>query len=73
MGSILEPLVTFPQVLIVPTAESTLGYMKQTASKTDFAARLNQLCTEHGLPEKFDGRQVQLAQIFGVSQKGARK
>ncbi len=47
--------------------------MKQTASKTDFAARLNQLCSEHGLPEKFDGRQVQLAQIFKVSQKGARK
>lgn len=38
-----------------------------------FADRLNQLLDEAGFPEKFDGRQVALAKLFDVSQKGARK
>lgn len=38
-----------------------------------FAARLNEICDDMGLPPKGDGRQVALASKFEVSQKGARK
>lgn len=47
--------------------------MKNPAVKTDFAARLNHLLDEAGIPEKFDGRQVALAKIVGLTQKGVRK
>ena len=41
--------------------------------KKRFADRLNALCDEKGIPPKGKARQVDLAKVFGVSQKGARK
>ncbi len=45
----------------------------QQGTKQGFAERLNELLDEAGAPRKFEGRQVALAGMFGVSQKGARK
>lgn len=47
--------------------------MRHTAVKADFAARLNELLDERGLPRKGDGRQTTLARIVDVGQKGVRK
>lgn len=41
--------------------------------REDFAVRLNEACDHIGLPPKHHGRQVAVAKLFGVSQKGARK
>ena len=41
--------------------------------RDEFAARLNELCDEAGLRPKYEGRQVDLSRIFGVTQNGARK
>jgi transcriptional regulator with XRE-family HTH domain len=73
MPSILEPLVTFWQVLIVPAQAATFGYMQESSIKSSFSERLNELCDEHGLPPKGKGRQVAVAKMFNLSQKGARK
>jgi DNA-binding XRE family transcriptional regulator len=73
MRAILEPIVTATQVLKVPRRESTFGYMGRSTITKNFADRLNEVLDEAGMPEKFDGRQVALAKIFDVSQKGARK
>lgn len=39
----------------------------------DFAARLNDLCDEMGIPPKHQARQIELARLFGVSPRGAAK
>ncbi len=38
-----------------------------------FAVRLNALCDEAGIPPKGENRQKEVGDLFGVSQKGARK
>lgn len=47
--------------------------MQQDTEKIAFAHRLNEALSEAGVPAKFEGRQVVVAQMFGVTQKGARK
>lgn len=47
--------------------------MQESRVKGSFAGRLNELCDDHGLPPKGKGRQVDVARMFDVSQKGARK
>lgn len=47
--------------------------MQESRVKRLFAERLNELCDEHKLPPKGKGRQVEVARMFDVSQKGARK
>lgn len=47
--------------------------MQESSVKGSFAERLNELCDEHGLPPKGRGRQVAVAKMFDLSQKGARK
>jgi len=42
-------------------------------ARAEFSKRLNELCDEKGLPLKGQGRQLAVAKLFGVSQKGARK
>jgi transcriptional regulator with XRE-family HTH domain len=42
-------------------------------AKARFAARLNDLCDEAGVPPKGENRQKEVGDLFGVSQKGARK
>jgi len=82
----LELIVTLSQGLIVTTHMITIGYNvaralkrieklapNESAIKDSFAARLNQLCDEAGIPPKFKNRQAQVGKLFGVSQKGARK
>lgn len=44
-----------------------------TDTRSQFSKRLNELCDEKGLPPKGQGRQLAVARLFGVSQKGARK
>lgn len=52
----------------------TLGSMAaQDSELAAFAARLNWLCDRNGVPPKGKNRQAAVAQIFEVSQKGARK
>lgn len=45
----------------------------EKAHRAAFAKRLNELLDEIGVPAKHRGRQVAVAKMFGVSQKGARK
>ena len=45
--------------------------MGKTAELTAFAARLNLVCTNQGMPEH--GRQTALAKLLQISQKGAAK
>jgi transcriptional regulator with XRE-family HTH domain len=52
-------MVTFGCVSTIPT------------HKAEFAARLNEICTDKGLPAR--GRQTQLAKQFSVSQQAAKK
>ncbi|MDH4230273.1 MAG: S24 family peptidase [Nitrospirota bacterium] len=47
--------------------------IERDAGKQAFSDRLNQLLDEAGWPPKGRGRQIKLAKVFGVSQKGARK
>ncbi len=47
--------------------------MQQGTKKSAFSARLNELLDEAGVPNKFEGRQVVVGKMFGVTQKGARK
>ncbi len=70
---IIEPIVTFRQELIVPANYGTIGYMNADQKKKDFSERLNKALNNVGFPKKGAGRQIELANIFGVSQKGARK
>lgn len=67
----LEPIVTFSQALKVTSDCVTISSMNIELS--EFAKRLNKLCDLDRLPPKGGGRQLELAKIFGVSQKGARK
>lgn len=66
----LEPKVTACQELIVPRRPPTLSTMDE---KLEFAQRLNKLCDDKGVPPKGQNRQKTLGDLFGVSQKGARK
>jgi transcriptional regulator with XRE-family HTH domain len=50
-----------------------LTTMADTPELLAFARRLNELCDEKQIPPKYHGRQQALADLFGVSQKGARK
>lgn len=49
--------------------DSTLRQRERAA----FAARLNEALDMAGAPPKYAGRQVAVARLFHVSQKGARK
>lgn len=71
MTKILEPIVTYSQALIVTSNYVTIGSMN--SENIEFSKRLNTLADEAKLPPKGDGRQVEMAKIFKVSTKGARK
>lgn len=73
MSAILEPKVTFSQVLIVPSRSVTIGSMTESTELVEFARRLNELCDDMRVPPKGNARQTYVAKLFGVSQKGARK
>ena len=45
--------------------------MKDQTELADFSRRMHQICNDKKLP--LHGRQTELARLFGVSQKGARK
>lgn len=47
--------------------------MVTSDTKTSFSQRLNVALDEAGVPPKGSGRQIAVAKMFGVSQKGARK
>ncbi|MBK1699766.1 hypothetical protein CKO22_02215 [Thiococcus pfennigii] len=47
--------------------------MVTTDERKAFAARLNEALDDFDAPPKGSGRQTYLAELFGVSQKGARK
>lgn len=47
--------------------------MQESVEKQTFADRLNEALDEFGVPSKFEGRQVIVGRMFGVTQKGARK
>lgn len=59
------------QVLIVTPQSVTIGSMVDSARA--FADRLNLALDKARVPQKGSGRQKHVAQMFGVSEKGARK
>lgn len=61
------------QALNVTSSIVTIGYMGKSEELQRFAQRLNEICDDKGVAPKYQGRQPELANIFGVSQKGARK
>jgi len=69
----LEPKVTPRQELIVPYDFYTVARMSEVEIKRAFASRLNAICDDKRVPPKGQNRQAEVARIFGVSQKGARK
>ncbi|HSX49914.1 MAG TPA: S24 family peptidase [Cellvibrio sp.] len=71
MDQIIEPIVTNGQALKVTQYYVTIGSMNE--ENIEFSKRLNLVADQHQLPPKGSGRQVEMARIFGVSQKGARK
>lgn len=73
VAAILEPKVTQGQELIVPERLVTVRGVNKPSELDLFAARLNELCDDMGVPPKGKNRQAALAKTFQVSQKGARK
>lgn len=75
MAVSLEPKVTLRQELFVPRRAVTVGNMdtESESSVRDFAARFNEICDDMSIPPKGQNRQAEVARIFDVSQKGARK
>lgn len=73
MGFTIEPKITLCQELKVPWGAHTVGAMLAVDPRVLFARRLNEALDGAGVPEKGKGRQVKVAKMFGVSQKGARK
>ena len=71
MIQILEPFVTENQELIVPFALDTISSMEENEELIAFSRRMHEICDDMKLPRH--GRQSELAKIFGISQKGARK
>lgn len=69
----IEPKVNFVQALKVPSRSETIGSMTDEDELQAFAARVNEICDEMGVPPKGKARQTDFGKIFGVSQKGARK
>lgn len=68
---ILEPSVTENQELIVPNPVDTISSMEKNEDLIAFSMRVHEICDDMKLPKH--GRQSDLAKVFGVSQKGARK
>ena len=73
MAVSLEPKVTFRQELFVPLVRVTVGNMETNSTVREFATRFNEVCDDMKVPPKGKNRQAKVAQIFKVSQKGARK
>ena len=74
VNRILEPSVTTSQALIVTRCLDTIGYMlEDNPEKHAFSLRFNELCDEAGIPPKGKNRQSIVGDLFGISQKGARK
>lgn len=69
----IEPKVTFLQVLKVPFSTVTIGSMTDDLELLAFSKRLNEVCDDMRIPPKGQARQTTLAKIFDVTQKGARK
>jgi hypothetical protein len=67
----MGPNVTFQQGPKVSRPLVTFGPMEDTSRLAAFAARMNELCDDKGLPAR--GRQVALAAQFKVTNKAARK
>lgn len=47
--------------------------MSDNVTHSAFAARLNEICDDKGVPPKGRNRQAELGKLFHVSQKAARK
>lgn len=77
MERTLEPIVTRRQALIVTSDFFTMERMVTNPylidGKAAFAARLNEALDDIGIPPKNSGRQQKAAELFGLTQKGARK
>lgn len=77
MSAILVPKVTFQQPkneLIVPEPSVTFTRMdEKKALLAAFAVRVNTVCDILGIPPAGKNRQAVLGQMFGVTQKAARK
>lgn len=72
MSPIMGLNVTYPQGPIVTGRLVTLGSMPTTANLAAFAARMNEICDDLGIPAEH-GRQAALGRRFGVTPKAARK
>ncbi|MFO1351882.1 MAG: S24 family peptidase [Gammaproteobacteria bacterium] len=70
-AAMVEPEVTCCQEPKVTMVGARMELMVTSAK--DFAMRLNEALDDKDLPSKHAGRQVLVAKMFGVSQKGARK
>lgn len=73
MHNMIEPKVTFSQVLKVPQRPVTMSSMTDDAELAEFSRRLNEICDDMQVPPKGQSRQTTLAKTFNVTQKGARK
>lgn len=71
----LEPFVTFWQEPLVTATAGRIRGMRndKEKAKASFARRLNEACDDAEIPAKGAGRQIAVAKLAGVSQKGARK
>ncbi len=69
----IEPKVTLRQALIVLGSTPILEPMVTDDERAAFSRRLNEACDDAGLPAKGQGRQLAVAKLFHVTQKGARK
>jgi len=69
---IFKPKVMKSQQPMVAMQFPNLWFMNQPTEKADFATRLNEICSDLGLPAE-RGRQTALAKQFGVSPTAARK
>ncbi len=61
------------QALIVTPQSHTMEHMVTKDDKQKFSERLNAVLDRAGAPAKGKGRQLYLAEQFGLSQKGVRK
>jgi transcriptional regulator with XRE-family HTH domain len=72
MPDMLAPKVRVSQAPNVSEVLPNLRFMSGDDEKLAFAARLNELCGEAGLPAE-RGRQTRLAKLFEVTPNAARK
>lgn len=71
--TVMNQMITIGYNLAKPLKYGGKLALNERDIKREFAARLNQVCDELGIPPKFKNRQAQVGKLFGVSQEGARK